>query len=175
MPLIIFGILVLVPIAITVVFRINAAVLFMSLCVGEVMVQYMATDANSLINTLTSAHGSNQIADSTVKLILLLIPPVLTALFMFHSVHGGAKAILNIVPAIGIGLLTALLVKPLLSSSYQNTLERSSLWHQFSQAQDLVVGVSALLSLLFLWLQRQGSHDSGHSSKHTLSLNQVSD
>ena len=164
-PLILFGLLVLVPIAIIVVLRINAAILFMSLCVGEVLVQYMAGDTSSFVTTLSSVHG-NQIADSTVKLILLLIPPVLTALFLFHSVHSGTKAILNIFPAIGVGLLTALLVKPLLSATYQHTLERSSLWHQLSQAQTLVVGASALLSLLFLWLQHYGSRQRGHSTKH---------
>jgi hypothetical protein len=165
MSLIIFGVLVILPIIITVIFRINGAVLFMSLCVGEVLVQYMAGDANSLITTISSIHG-NQIANSTIRLILLLIPPVLTALFMFHSIPKGAKAILNVLPALGVGLLTALLVKPLLSSSYQRTLEHSNLWHQFSQAQALVVGTGAVLSLLFLWFQRQGSHEHGHSSKH---------
>jgi hypothetical protein len=163
-PLVLFGFLVLVPIAIAVILRVNAAILFMSLCVGEVLVQFMAGDANSLVSTLSSTHG-DQIATSTIKLILLLIPPALTALFMFHNVHGGAKAILNILPAIGVGLLTALLVKPLLSTTFQHTLERSSLWHQLSQAQTLVVGISALLCLLFLWLQRHGSLEHGHGIK----------
>jgi hypothetical protein len=164
MPLIIFGALVLIPVVLTVIFRINGAVLFMSLCVGEVLVQFVAGDAHSLVTAISSAHG-NQIADSTIRLILLLTPPVLTALFMFHSVPKGAKAILNILPAIGVGLLTALLVKPLLSSSYQHTLEQSKLWHQFSQAQALVVGASAILCILFLWLQHQKSHESLHSTK----------
>ncbi len=168
-PLFLFGLLVVIPIAIAILLRVNAAILFMSLCVGEVLVQFMSSDSTSLVTTFSSSHH-DQIANSTVKLALLLLPPVLTALFMFHSVHGRVKATLNIVPAIGVGLLTALLVQPLLSATYQKTLERSSLWHQFSRAQALVVGVSALLSLLFLWLQRHGSHErkhglSGHS-KH---------
>jgi hypothetical protein len=162
-PLILLSVLVLTPVIVAVVLRVNAAFLFMSLCVGEVLVQYMSGDASSLFSTLSSSN-SDQIASSTIKLVLLLIPPVLTTLFMFHSVRGGTKAIINILPAIGAGLLTALLVKPLLSPTFQHTLEHSSLWHQISQAQTLVVGVGALLSLLFLCLQRQRPHE--HGVKH---------
>jgi hypothetical protein len=65
-PLIIFGALVFIPVALTVMFRINGAVLFMSLCVGEVLVQFVAGDAHSLVTAISSAHG-NQIADSTIR------------------------------------------------------------------------------------------------------------
>lgn len=163
-PLVLFGLLVLVPVALAMLLRVNAAVLFMSLCVGEVLVQYVANDTGSFVTTFAGHNGS--ISNSTIRLVLLLVPPVLTAIFMFHSVHGSTKLFFNIFPAIGVGLLTALLVKPLLSPTFQQTLERSSLWHQFSQAQTLVISVSALFSLLFLWLQRHGSNEHKHGSKH---------
>jgi hypothetical protein len=162
-PLMLFGLLVLIPVAVAMLLRVNGAVLFMSLCVGEVLVQYVANDTGSFVTTF-AGHGSG-INSSTIRLALLLAPPILTSIFMFHSVRGGIKLIFNIFPAIGVGLLTALLVKPLLSQSFQHTLERSSLWHQFSQAQTLVVSISALFSLLFLWLQRHGSGERSHTSK----------
>jgi hypothetical protein len=163
-PLMLFGLLVLVPVIVAMLLRVNAAVLFMSLCVGEVLVQYVASDTGSFVSTF-AGHSGN-VSESTIKLALLLAPPVFTAIFMFHSVRGSVKLAFNVLPAIGAGLLTALLVKPLLSSAFQKTLERSSLWHQFSQAQTLVVSASALFSLLFLWLQRHGSNEHGHGSKH---------
>jgi hypothetical protein len=162
-PLLLFGSLVLVPAVLAILLRINAAVLFMSLCVGEVLVQYVASDTGSFAATF-GGHTSN-VSESTLRLALLLIPPILTAIFMFHSVHGGPKSLMNVCPAVGVGLLTALLVKPLLSTAFQRTLENSSLWHQFSKAQALVVSVSALFSLLFLWLQRHNSGESKHHSK----------
>lgn len=161
-PLVLFGLLVCVPIAVALLLRVNAAVLFMSLCVGAVLVQYMAGDANSFITTFAN-HGS-QLSDSTIKLVLLLLPPVLTTIFMFHSLHG-PKAFFNIFPAVGTGLLTALLVKPLLSPGFQRTIEKSSLWNQFAQAQTLVVGVSAFLCLFFLWIGRRSGHE-GHKKHH---------
>lgn len=162
-PLVLFGLLVLVPVLVAMVLRINAAVLFMSLCVGQVLVQFIAGDTGSFVATF-GGHSSN-VSESTIRLALLLVPPIMTAAFMIHSVHRGIKSILNILPALGVGLLTALLVEPLLSPSFQHTLERSSLWHQVSQAQTLVVGLSALLSLLFLWVQRRGSRGRGSESK----------
>src|SRR5271154_2825774 len=93
-PLMLFGLLVLVPVVLAMLLRINAAVLFMSLCVGEVLVQYVASDTGSFVATF-AGHSSN-ISTSTIRLALLLVPPVLTAIFMFHSVHGGTKLIFNI-------------------------------------------------------------------------------
>jgi uncharacterized membrane protein len=164
-PLVLFGLLVAAPIAVTVLLRVNAAILFMSLCVGEVLVQYTTSDTHSFVTTIASSHD-DQITNSMVKLALLLLPPILTTLFMFHSIHGSTKAMLNLLPAIGTGLLTALLVKPLLSPTFQHTLEHSSLWHQLSKAQALVVGASALMSLLFLWLQHHSSREHKHRLGH---------
>ena len=156
-PLILFGLLVVGPAAIAILLRINAAILFMSLCVGEVLVQFLANDAGSFVATV--GNHSNSFSATTIRLVLLLLPPVLTAIFMLHSVKGSAKALLNILPALGFGLLTALLIKPLLSTAYQRTLEQASLWHQFTRAQALIVGASALLSLFFLWIQRTGGSE----------------
>ncbi len=158
-PLIILGFIILAPIALVMLLRVNAAILFMSLCVGEVLVQYVGSDATSLI-AIFSSH-STQLSTSTIKIALLFVPAILTALFMFHSVRG-TRLILNIIPAIAVGTFTALLVEPLLSKSMQMTLEKSTIWHQFLNAQTLIVGVGALVSLLFLWIQHHGSRHSEH-------------
>jgi hypothetical protein len=160
-------IIILVPILITLALKVNAGILFMSLCVGEVLVQFMASDANSMLS-LFSVH-QNSLSASSIRLILLFIPPILTLLFMFHSVRGTIKSAINVIPAIGLGLATALFVEPLLSLDYQHKLQKSSLWHQLIQAQALVIGVTALLSLVFLLSQKHGSIKSKHHgrpSKH---------
>lgn len=166
-PLIIMGILILVPIVIVTLFRINAAIIFMSLCVGYVFVQYIGNDATSLAS-LFSSH-TTQVSDSTIKILLLFLPAILTSIFMFHSVRG-SKIIFNLLPAAAVGLFTALLAEPLLSASMQRTLNESSIWHNFLQAQALIVGLSGLISLLFLWIQHRSTRHSEHGkkSKHHL-------
>lgn len=155
----------MIPAGVALLLRINAAILFMSLCLGEVLVQFVANDATSFASAVSPTGNMSQ---TTIRLVLLLAPVVLTAIFMFHSVGSGAKALINILPAIAMGLLLALLVEPLLPHSMINTLQHSNVWHQFSQAQTVIVLGGALFSLLFLWTQRAGLGRSGHShhAKH---------
>jgi hypothetical protein len=165
-PQLFLGVIVLIPILVAVLLRVNAAILFMSLCVGDVLVQFMGSDTNSLVSLFTSSH--DVFSQSTMRLFLLLVPSVITLIFMFHSVRGSVKALLNIIPSITLGLSFALLVEPLLSHKFQDTLGRSSLWHQLIRAQALVIGVSAIVSLVFLLTQRHGSAGKryGHKQKH---------
>ena len=161
-PLILFVIIVALPVLLIMITRVNAAILFMSICVGDVLVQYLGSNAQTFISSFSS--HSTQISNSTIKIILLFLPAILTMIFMFHSVKR-SKLILNILPAIGTGLVVALLVEPLLSQSMQHTLGKESLWHNVIQAQALIVGISALISLFFLWFQRRGSRNHGRGQK----------
>jgi hypothetical protein len=85
---------------------------------------------------------------------LLLLPVVLTSIFMLFSVQGRGKVLLNLLPAAGAACLGLLLVEPLLAPGLRHSIEAGPGWHQLTNAQALVVGASALVSLLFLWLQR---------------------
>lgn len=151
------------------VLRINAALVFLSLCLGDVLVQFVADDANSFMDVLQSSHQIDASAvvptsGNLVRLVLLLLPVVLTALFMIKTVKG-PKLLLNILPAAGVGLLGGLLVVPLLSPGLSNDIVSSPLWMQVSKAQNLIVGSSALICLLVLWLQRPKA--GGGSEKHS--------
>jgi hypothetical protein len=161
-PLILLSVIVAVPIVLIMFTRVNAAVLFMSIYVGEVLVQYLGSDAATVV-TVFSAHGT-QFSNSTIRIILLFLPAALTMIFMFHSVKG-SKLIINILPAIGTGLLIALLVEPLLSPGMQHTLGKEDLWQNVIQARALIVGVSALVSLFYLWFQHRKPLGSGHGHK----------
>ena len=54
-PAIALSAIVLVPAVLLMVLRINAALVFLSLCLGNVLVQFVAPDAHSFL-TLFSAH-----------------------------------------------------------------------------------------------------------------------
>lgn len=158
--------IVLVPVVLLIVFRINATLVFLSLCLGNILVQFVAPDANSFLQ-LFSAHVPKNLdtGNDTVKLILLLLPALLTSVFMIRTVNGKARMLLNVVPALGVGLLGALLVVPLLPPGLSHDIVHSSLWHQMQQAQNLIVGTTALACLLVLWLQRPQT-GSKHGKKH---------
>ncbi len=151
-PLVFFAIVVLGPAAILTLLRVNAAVVFLSLCLGSVLVQFMGSDGISFVTTFVP-HASS-FSESSIQIGLLLLPAVLTTIFMFHSVRH-VRVLLNIVPALTVGLLALLLIEPLLSSGLQGTITHSSLWQQYTRMQSLIVGASALISLAYLWFDRR--------------------
>ena len=159
-PAILIGILA-VPVVLMTVLRINGPLVFLSVCLGNVLVQFVGPDALDLVHLFSPKSGS--LTESTLRLILLLVPVVLTMLIMIHSVKGN-KIVFNILPAAGASFLLLLLVEPLLSPGTRGTITAAPLWAQIERSQDLVVGVSALLCLLFLWLQRP-KHESDKKHK----------
>ena len=167
-PLVTLAAIVLAPVIVLMVLRVNAVLVFLSLCLGDVLVQFIAGDTNSLLSFIASSNAQtiNSASGSTLsKLILLLLPVVLTTLFMLRSVHGMPRLLLNTLPALGVGLLGALLLVPLLPGGLQHNIMTSALWDQVHRAQDLIVGTSALICLLVLWQQR-AKHQLDKHGKH---------
>lgn len=149
------------------VLRINAALVFLSLCLGNVLVQFVAEDADSFM-TILQSYQPGQIPDASndmTKLVLLLLPVVLTAIFMIKTVRG-SKLVINFLPALGVGLLGALLVVPLLGEGLSLDIMNSTLWIEASKAQNLIVGSSSLICLFVLWLQRPKTGDGEKHGKH---------
>lgn len=142
-----------IPPVVLTVLRVNAVMVFLSLCLGDVLVQYVASDANSMLTLF--APNISPISTSSIQIVVLLVPVILTTVFMMFSIHGHGKTILNLLPAIGTGLLLALLVVPLLPLGTRFAIEAQPLWHQLSKLQSLIVGFSAVIGLFFLWAQRR--------------------
>ena len=132
--------------------RVNAALVFLSLCLGAVLVQYVAGQANDLLNLISPKLGSA--SDSSVKLALLALPAVITMVVTVCSVQGKVKVALNILPAVASGALAVLLAVPLLPPHIASGLQSQEAWHYLSNCEALVVSSGAFVSLMFLWSQR---------------------
>lgn len=148
------------PLIVLTVLRINAAMVFMSLCLGYVLVELVAKDANSLISFLTTDGSFSQ---ATWQLGMLFLPVVLTCIFMVFSIKGHVKTIINLFPAAGVSVLSVLLAVPLLKPGLRYAIESEALWKQIYDAQALIIGASALISLVILWSQRH--HAKQHESR----------
>jgi len=165
-PAIILGAIIIIPVLILMLGRISASLVFLSLCLGNVLVQYVGPESSNFVNVLTpQVQGLVNSSDNNIRLFLLLTPVVLTSIFMIKSVHGNGRLILNLLPSAGVGLLGALLVVPLLPSGISYDILNSDIFEQIKKAQVIIVGGSALVCLLFLWMQRpKGGH--GKHKKH---------
>jgi len=163
-PEVVLAAIVLVPVVLMLLLRVNATLVFLSLCLGDVLVQFVGQDAKDFFNLFTKSGASTTPPDNhLLKLILLLLPVVLTFVFMIRTVRGSPRLLLNILPAVGVGLLGALLVVPLLPPGLSHNVVRAPLWEQVERGQSLIVGSTALVCLLVLWLQRPKT---GHEGKH---------
>jgi hypothetical protein len=141
-----------VPAILFLALRVNASLVFLSLCLGAVLVQYVASEANTLIHLMTP-HVS-PVSTASMQLLLLLAPATVTTIVTVFSVHGRVKNVVNVLPALATSALFVLLAVPLMPPGLRHTLQGQQVWHYLSNAQALVVASGALVSLGFLWTQR---------------------
>ena len=141
-----------VPVIVFVAIRVNASLVFLSLCLGAVLVQYVGSEANEFMHLLSPRAGA--VSDSTVRFLLLLAPAAITAIVTVFSVHGRIKNVVNILPAIAASALLTLLAVQALPPGIRHALQHEQAWHYLSNAQALVVASGAVVSLGFLWTQR---------------------
>jgi hypothetical protein len=144
-----------VPLIVLTVLRINAAMVFLSVCLGYVLVELVAKDANSLISFLAPQAGS--LSQTSWQLAMLLTPVILTCVIMLFSVKGHLKLGLNLLPAAATSVLLTLVIVPLCTPGLRYAIQSEALWQQLNRGQAMIVGAGALISLLFLWTQRRGS------------------
>src|SRR5579863_6296756 len=118
-PLVFLAALAIVPIILLVVLRVNAAIVFLSLCLGSVLVRFAGSDASSMVNLISTSKSVN---GYMIMIALLLIPALFTMIIMIGTVRGTFGMMLNFLPAIAVGLLTLLLVAPLMSAGLYGTI-----------------------------------------------------
>lgn len=145
----------LVPFAVITLLRINAAMAFLSLCLGYVLVELVAKDANSLVTFL--APQANSVSQTSFQLAMLLGPLAITCIITLFSINGRLKELLNILPAAAVSVLALLLAVPLLTPGLRYALQADTLWVQVNAAQSGIVGIGALISMISLWGQRRAA------------------
>ena len=153
---ILLAVLIFGPLALTFLLKCNAALGFLVLCAGFVLSTSVIGDLKQLLSQLNLST-----TNSTVGIILLTVPLVLTLLLTRGSAGKGFKFWLQLGAALCGGGLLALSVGPILSSSSQFDVTTSSFWTNLQKIQSEVIGIGALASLLLIWfsgLKRFGKH-----------------
>ena len=141
------------PVLLFLFLRVNAAMVFLSVCLGAVLVDHVAGDANMIVGSFSPT--TNSLSQTTIELCLLLVPAIVTTIIMAFSVHGRIKVVLNFFPAAASSMLLVLLAVPMLPRGLAFNLMTQDAWRLLSNAEALVIGAGALVSLFFLWTQRR--------------------
>lgn len=150
--LILLGAIVAVPAVLLLFFRVNAAVVFFGLCAGSVLANQLGGDAS----LMTSSFIKNGDVNSAVVSVgLTLLPAIFSGLFLRGSIKP-SKFLLNLVPSVAAGALTALLVVPQLPQNNYG-LTNNSLWSSLEKLEPVVLVGGVIASVLLLALTHQRS------------------
>lgn len=152
---ILLAVLVFGPLVLTFLLKSNAALGFLVLCAGFVLNTSVIGNLQHLLSQLNLSTTS-----STIGIILLIVPLVLTLLATRGSAGKGIKYWLQLTAALCAGGLLALSVGPILGSSSQFDVTTSNLWANLQKVQSEVIGIGALISLLLIWFN--GLKHRGH-------------
>jgi len=147
------------PTLLFVLLRVNAAMVFLSVCLGAVLLDHVAGQAVDMLGLFTPKR--NVASQTTIDLCLLLAPAIVTTVVTAFSVRGRLKVVLNVIPAAAASMLAVLLTVPLLPKGLMFALMTQPTWRILSNGEAMVVGAGALVSLFFLWTQRRSfkEHD----------------
>jgi hypothetical protein len=137
---------VLGPLLLTFLLKSNAALSFLALCAGFVVISFAGSDLQNLTGQLNFSIDS-----SLVNLFLLILPFVLTLLITRKSFSKKGGLVLHGLIALCAGALLALIGIPLLSESVRANFANSDLWTNLQKIQASIVGAGVFLSLVVLW------------------------
>lgn len=153
------AIIILLPLVALYLLKANAAPVFFGLCLGYVLLSFDSHNAN----TLASSHSPVKLSSMAVNLALLLVPALITLISQIGSVKQKHKYI-NLLPALSVGVLAALLIIPLMPGSIAHSIYATSFWPKLTDYRASIVGVGAVIAILFFWFNSKHKEEK-HKSK----------
>ncbi len=157
-PLVILGLLIGIPIALGLLLRVSAMLVFLSLVVGQLFVQFLADDVEFAIRAFVKG-------DAYSALVLLLAPVAITLLVARKSVPA-SKLLINIPFLIMTGLTVAVLAIPLLPNHIEAQIYTTKTGNALRQTQDDIIGITGLLNLAFVWFTYRSKSHGHHGKRH---------
>lgn len=158
--------IILSPIILIEIFKVNSVVAYLTLCLGAVVSEFV--DNNPILkHFLKSSNYINHISYiNNLKLLLLLVPLVLVIILMIRTAKGGLFSF-NLIGSICVGVLLAYLLVPILPHTLNSGILDNKYWLELNNQKSNVIAVSSFIILIMLVLQRSKfSHKGGSALKH---------
>lgn len=156
-PLMVFGVIIVVPVFLALVFRVNAVYVFMSVCAGYLLQMALSDSVDLVLATLIK--GSNSVVAARVGLLVL---PVIVTIILLRKTQG-RSAVFQFIPLIFSGMLLGNLVLPLLTPGFSQDIYNSVYGTSIRQSQDLVTAVAVVSNLVLAWTLFKAK---GHGKHH---------
>lgn len=147
-PLILVAIIGGIILALIHALRVKASFVFLALASGYILTTFVASGVLDFIQFFVNNYDEK--TQSAVQLSLLLLPMLLTMIFLRYSVSG-TKHIANVPSSILTAISTIYLVVPQLTAGVSSSVYSSDIWDLLLQYQTVLIGAAAFLSLLQFW------------------------
>lgn len=159
-PHLILGLIIGLPVLLFTILRVNAAIGFLALCLGALLGSFVVRDAMELLRGYVAPNS--QMTESVVAFILLWLPVLAVLIFMMTTISGKQRGI-NLIPALAVGLVGALVSVPFLTPIVQTDVYLSDGWQLLESNQALIVTIGTIASLLLMRMRKP--IESGHKGK----------
>lgn len=156
--------IIIVPALVIYLLKINSALALFGLFIGYSISNLDSSLTRQIPKNVVQSINLVYPKHESLLLLFILLPVVLLALSSLHSLKG-LKAKLNIIPALGFGLLLLVIIEPYLSISVQTSLVNSSIYKDIYKYTSLIVASDALLAILFYFLKSAKHHKHHKISK----------
>lgn len=156
---IILGVVLGLPLLLGLIFRVNSSYIFFSMLAGELLARTFADDAELV--TRLAIRQESVLAYS--ELVLLVVPVLLTALFLRKTLSKG-KLLFYIIPFLITGFVLAAFALPLLPEYLQEEVKGVQVGQRLLEGSETIVGAVVFMQLVTLWVMNR-SHEHG-GKKH---------
>lgn len=147
-----------VPILLNVGLRVRPTYLFISIVTGYLLATYFGDSAELAFGAFV--HVANP--GVVIRIALLLLPVVLTWLFMRGTLRASAVPV-QLVLLVANGILLVSFILPLMTHGMQQSIYSTNIGNNLRRASDVVIPAVAGLHCLFMWIGRPRHHEKhGH-------------
>lgn len=156
---IMLGLMLGLPLLIGLTFRVSTSHLFLALLSGELLERYFGDDAVLALRTFIKDGR----AQEYVGLAILVLPMLLTAVFLHHTLSRG-KTFLHIIPLAISGIVFAAFAAEILPEALHSQLENNHYGRMLLDSTEFIIGVMIFLQLISMWLFSRSAEK--HGKKH---------
>ncbi len=161
-PLIVLALIAGLPLVLTAALRVKPLYVFVSIVSGYFAAEFLGDPTELMARSFIHANH----VDSISRIVLLLVPLIMTLFFMRKTLSAAALPF-QFILLVADSLLLATFLVPFLSSGLQNTLYGTNAGHVFEQAHDVLIPSISGLHVLVMWIMRPRHHDDhGKHKKH---------
>ncbi|HSX44426.1 MAG TPA: hypothetical protein VLE69_04015 [Candidatus Saccharimonadales bacterium] len=131
------------PLLLALLFRVNAILLFLGVAVGALLAQYIADDASLVVNSFFTHIN----VDDYVKLGLLILPVILTLLFLRKTLSP-PQLVFHLLPLVITAAAFATLIISALPGGVQHDILANPIGKIADSSQNVLIAASSILTLL---------------------------